>query len=63
MMIVYEELNEAIASENSGLILRYRQNSEEQNLRIGHRLLIGHQASGKHVLLSNQRYVFKSLKL
>ena len=60
MMLVYEDLKEAISSEKSGLILGYKTltdapEGEEKNLKIGHRLLIGHQASGKHVLLSNQR--------
>ena len=56
MMVVYEELTEQITSEKSGLILEYEQQQDSSNnIKTAHRLMIGHQADGKHVLLSNQR--------
>ena len=53
LMVVYEDLTEQLTSEKSGLILEYEQDS--QYIKTAHRLMIGHQADGKHVLLSNQR--------
>ena len=52
MMLIYENVQGAITSENSGLVLSYE---EKADLKLVKRLLLGHQASGKHVLLSNQR--------
>ena len=52
MMVIYEGLTDSIQADNAGLILTY---NDTLNLKPVHRLLVGHQASGKHVILSNQR--------
>ena len=53
LMIIYEGLNGGVESDNSGMILTY--DKTYKNVKKVQRLLLGHQASGKHVLLSNQR--------
>lgn len=57
MMVIYEALEKPLSSENSGLILSYEQEvyNSEKLMKPVHRLLLGHQASGKHVILSNHR--------
>ena len=56
-MVIYEKLDGSIQSENTGLALTYKLNKADvaKAFRKVKRLLLGHQASGKHVLLSNQR--------
>ena len=49
--MIYEKLDRSISSDNSGLILSFEEGKELKTVK---RLLLGHQASGKHVLLSNQ---------
>ena len=53
LMIIYEELTGSVESDNSGLVLTY--DKTYKNLKKVQRLLLGHQANGKHVLLSNSR--------
>ena len=52
MMVIYENLDGSIQSENTGLLLTSESGKVLKKVK---RLLLGHQASGKHVLLSNQR--------
>ena len=52
MMVIYEGINDSINQVQDGLILAY---NDEVSSKPVHRLLVGHQASGKHVILSNQR--------
>ena len=52
MMVIYEGIEDTIKSDQTGLVLTYNDNLR---LKPVHRLLVGHQASGKHVILSNQR--------
>jgi hypothetical protein len=55
MMVIYENIESSIISDNSGLLLSYQKAGSGNNLKRVQRLLLGHQASGKHTLLSSQR--------
>ena len=54
MMVIFEKHKNipALSIKNPGLILEYKQ---EDALKFVNRIMIGHQTTGKHVLLSNQK--------
>lgn len=53
MMVIYDSLEAPIDADRSGLVLFFKHHSPLNPIKTAKRLLLGHQATGQHVLLTN----------